>query len=136
MRRRKTLKLLGTAGVATSLSGCSSILGGGCGLGEDEIGSIAADLETTAAGTSDPSAGTDESSSVDVVGEIQSIGDNEVIIDDGTGVAKLTTLFGGFETQNVGSGDCAEAAGIPLPPEDGSDNDIQILIEEIGLANE
>ncbi|MBX0288136.1 hypothetical protein [Haloarcula salinisoli] len=116
------------------MAGCSGILGG-CGPGEDEIGTVAEDVNNEEPSTAEE-ASTGDGDSVSITGEIQSIGDNEVIIDDGTGTAKLTTLFGGFETQNVGEGDCAEASGIPFAPEDGSDNDIRLLVEDVGLANE
>ena len=129
MKRRKTLKLVGAAGVSASVSGCSGILGG-CGPGENEIGAIAEDVNAT------EEAETGESETVSITGEIQSIGDNAVIVDDGTGTAKLTTLVGGFTTENVGEGDCAEASGIPFAPEEGSDNDIRFLVDEVGLANE
>ena len=135
MKRRKTLKIMGAAGASASVAGCSGILGG-CGPGENEIGTLAEDVDQTAEPSTAEEAQTGDGESVSITGEIQSIGDNEVIIDDGTGTAKLTTLFGGFETQNVGEGDCAEASGIPLGPEDGSDNDIRLLVEEVGLANE
>ena len=129
MKRRKTLKLVGAASVSASVSGYSGILGG-CGPGENEIGAIAEDVNAT------EEAETGESETVSITGEIQSIGDNAVIVDDGTGTAKLTTLVGGFTTENVGEGDCAEASGIPFAPEEGSDNDIRFLVDEVGLANE
>ncbi|MBX0305271.1 hypothetical protein EGD98_16535 [Halomicroarcula sp. F24A] len=134
MKRRKTLKIMAAAGATASMAGCSGILGG-CGPGEDEIGTVAEDVNNEEPSTAEE-ASTGDGDSVSITGEIQSIGDNEVIIDDGTGTAKLTTLFGGFETQNVGEGDCAEASGIPFAPEDGSDNDIRLLVEDVGLANE
>jgi len=134
MKRRKTLKIMGAAGATASVAGCSGILGG-CGPGENEIGAVAEDVNSEAPSTAEE-VSTGDGETVSITGEIQSIGDNEVIIDDGTGRAKLTTLFGGFETQNVGEGDCAEATGIPFGPGEGSDNDIRLLVEDVGLANE
>jgi len=136
MKRRKTVQMLGTAGVAATVSGCGSMLGGSCGPGEDEIGAVATRVGSAESGTAEGSTATSEDPSVSVVGEIQSIGENEVIIDDGTGVAKLTTLTGGFRIQNVGEGDCASATGVAVPPEEERGNDVQIFIEEIGLADE
>ena len=135
MKRRKTLKLVGAAGVSASVSGCSGILGG-CGPGENEIGALAEDVNAAEETSTAKEAETGESEMVSITGEIQSIGDNEVIVDDGTGTAKLTTLIGGFTSKNVGEGDCAEASGIPFAPEEGSDNEIRFLVDEVGLANE
>jgi len=135
MKRRKTLKIVGAAGASVSVAGCSGILGG-CGPGENEIGALAEDVNSTEEPSTAEEASTGDSETVSITGEIQSIGDNEVIVDDGTGTAKLTTLFGGFTAENVGEGDCAQASGIAFPPEDGSDNDIQLLVESVGLANE
>ncbi|MFC6756445.1 MULTISPECIES: hypothetical protein [Haloarcula] len=134
MKRRKTLKIMGAAGATASVAGCSGILGG-CGPGENEIGALAEAVNSEESSTAEEAA-TGDSETVSITGEIQSIGDNEVIIDDGTGTAKLTTLVGGFETENVGEGDCAEASGIPFAPEDGSDNDIRFLVDDVGLADE
>ena len=131
MKRRKTLKIIGAVGASASVAGCSGILGGGCGPGEDEIGTLAEEVNATEAGTA-----TGNRDSASITGEIQSIGDNEVVIDDGTGTAELTTLFGGFTAQNVGEGDCVQAAGVPFAPEDGSDDDIRLLVEEVGVADE
>ncbi len=134
MKRRKTLKIMGAAGATASVAGCSGILGG-CGPGENEIGALAEDVNDEEPATAEETS-TGDGETVSITGEIQSVGDNEIIVDDGTGTAKLTTLFGGFETQNVGEGDCAEASGIPFAPEDGSDNDIRFLVDKVGLADE
>jgi len=134
MKRRKTLKIMGVAGISASVSGCSGILGS-CGPGENEIGALAEDVNPTDEASTAAEAETGDSETVRITGEIQSIGDNEVIIDDGTGTAKLTTLFGGFTARNVEEGDCAQASGIPFVPEDSSDNDIRLLVEEVGLAD-
>ncbi|WP_262174847.1 hypothetical protein [Haloarcula laminariae] len=136
MKRRKTLKIVGAAGVSASVAGCSGILGGGCGPGEDEIGTLAEEVNEGGATSTAAEASTEDRESASITGEIQSIGDNAVIVDDGTGTAKLTTLFGGFTAQNVGEGDCAQATGIPFAPEEGSDNDIQFLVEDVGLADD
>lgn len=138
MKRRQALKVMGAAGATASVAGCSGILGGGCGPGEDEIGELAEIVNRTGTPPEEAestSTGTSELPSVE--GKIQSIGDNEIIIDDGTGTAKLTTLDGsGFQTTNVGEGDCAQATGFPLPPEDDADYDIRFIVDEIGLADE
>lgn len=134
MKRRQTLKLMGAVGATASMAGCGVL--GGCGPGKNEIGHLAKVEKGTATrpGGQD-SAGT--YTEPNVVGEIQSIGDNEIIIDDGTGTAKLTTRRGGgFQTTNVGEGDCAEATGDPDLPEDGADYDLTFYVDEIGLANE
>ena len=81
------------------------------------------------------STGTADEETVSITGEIRSIADNSVVVDDGTGRANLTTLFGGFETKNVGEGDCAQASGVPFAPEEDSDNDIRLLVREAGLAD-
>ncbi|WP_324663658.1 hypothetical protein [Haloarcula sediminis] len=136
MKRRQTLKVVGAAGVSASVAGCSGILGGGCGPGEDEIGTLAEEVDASEATSTAAEASTEDRESASITGEIQSIGDSEVVIDDGTGTAKLTTLFGGFTAENVGEGDCAQATGIPFAPEESSDNDIRLLVEDVGVAND
>ena len=134
MKRRQTLRLVGAAGASASVSGCIGLLGG-CGPGEDEIGTLAEAVGATGATSTPPAASTDDREPVSITGEISSVGDNEVVIDDGTGWAKLTALFGGATAESVEEGDCIQATGIPFAPEDGSDYDIRLLVEEVGLVD-
>lgn len=146
MLRRHVLKAMGAAGVGGSLAGCGSLGGteqstdtvtpgtespdGGCGPGADEIATLAAAVRRTETAET---TGTAELFAIR--GEILSLGDDAIVIDDGTGTATLTTLLGGgFATRDVAVGDCAETTGVPAPPEDGDDTDITFFVEEIGLA--
>lgn len=137
MNRRTALKLVGAASASASVSGCSGILGSGdCGPGDDEIGALAGEVNATETTSPPAAASTADGESASITGEIQSTGDGEVVIDDGTGTAKLTTLFGGFTARNVDDGDCAQASGIPFAPEADSDNDIRLLVEDGGPADD
>lgn len=131
MKRRDVLRGVGAAGAAASLAGCS--LPGGCGPGEDAIGDLAASV---ASETPTPEAdSTQTAEEVRVKGSIQSASEDEVVVDDGTGTAKLLAL-GGFDVRTVEAGDCAWATGFPTAPEDDADVDVTILVTEVGLDEE
>lgn len=121
------MKLIGTAGAGASVSGCSGILGG-CGPGDDEIGTVTENVNATA---SAGAAGT-----VSITGEIRSVGETDIVVDDGTGTAKLTTLFGSAPPRNVDDGDCARASGVPFPAAPDSDYDVRLLVERLGPADD
>lgn len=128
VNRRDLLGTIGAAGLTTTLAGCSSVLGGSCGPGEDAIEDLATD-----AGDAENDSSSDDSLDR-ITGEIQSIADDEIVIDDGTGTARLTTLGGGFEVQNVGAGDCAWATGVGAPADD-EDVDVLFLVQSVGLED-
>jgi hypothetical protein len=131
MKRRTLLGDLGAAGAAVSLAGCSLL--GGCGPGDDEIGDLADRVRSETPTPEPDSTATEEA--VRVKGSIQSVSEEAVVIDDGTGTAKLLAL-GGFYVRNVEEGDCARATGYPTEPEDDADVDVTILITEMGLAED
>lgn len=129
MKRRKTLQVIGAASVSASVAGCSGLLGG-CGPGEDEIGTVAEEVNAT----EETVTAAADSETVSITGEIQSLGERDIVIDDGTGTAKLTTLFGRFTARNISEGDCAQATGYPYTPTDDGDADIGLLVENIDPA--
>lgn len=133
MNRRDVLRRAGGAiavGAATSIAGCGIL--GSCGPGETEISALA-----TAARRAETETTTDGAETTEdlprVVGEIQEAAESEIVIDDGTGRASLQTLGGGFQLQNVGSGDCAYAVGFPIEPDEGTDADVTIVVTDVGL---
>jgi len=132
MKRRQTLQGIGAVGVSAWVSGCSGILGG-CGPGEDEIGTVAEEANATEA-TATAAADSEDAETVSITGEIQSLGERDIGIDDGTGTAKLTTMFGRATPRNVAEGDCVQATGYPYTPSDGSDADIGLLVETLDPA--
>jgi len=131
MNRRTALKLLGAAGVTASVSGCSGILGG-CGPGENEIGSVSGRFDTPEATATTRGATAEDREAVSITGEIQSVGDGEIVVDDGTGTAELTNLYSPTTAETVEAGDCVQASGTPFPPAEGSGHDIRLLVEELG----
>lgn len=135
MNRREVLK---RTGAVTAVGGMSSVAGcgvlGSCGPGENEIGTLAEearqDDEETATETDDAQT-TEELPRV--VGTIKEATQEEIILEDGTGRASLQTLGGGFQLQNVGSGDCAYAVGFPVEPDEETDADVTIVVTDVGL---
>lgn len=127
VHRRDLLGTIGAAGLTTTVAGCSSLLGGSCGPGEDTIEELATAEDE---GENDSSDDTLDR----ITGEIQSISDDEIVLDDGTGTARLTTLGGGFEVQNVGAGDCAWATGVGAPTDD-EEVDVLFLVRSVGLED-
>lgn len=135
MNRRDVLKQTGAVtavGGMTSIAGCGVL--GSCGPGETEISALAeearqADEETETEGADSQT--TEELPRV--VGTIEEATQEEIIIEDGTGRASLQTLGGGFQLQNVGSGDCAYAVGFPVEPDGERDADVTIVVTDVGL---
>lgn len=128
MQRRDVLECVGATAAAASMAGCGLL--GGCGPGEDRIGDLANEVESETPTPGPESTRTAEE--VRVKGSIDSASQEEVVISDGTGTARLLAI-GGFYMKNVDSGDCAWATGFPTEPDDGEDVDVTILITEVGL---
>jgi hypothetical protein len=128
MKRRALLRDLGAAGAAVSLAGCSLL--GGCGPGDDEIGDLAAQVRTET--PTPPVDSTATEGEVRVKGSVRSVSEEAVVIDDGTGTAKLLSRDG-FYARNAEEGDCARATGLPIEPEADADVDVTILVTDIGL---
>lgn len=135
MNRRDVLKRTGAVtavGGATSIAGCGVL--GSCGPGETEIATLAEQARQTE--TETQTEADDAQTTEDlprVVGTIEEATQEEIVIEDGTGRASLQTLGGGFQLQNVGSGDCAYAVGFPVEPDGGTDADVTIVVTDVGL---
>lgn len=123
MKRRDLLRAVGAAGASTAVAGCGagSILSD-CGPGDVEI-------ETLADGGTAGEATADGASSR-IEGTVVSIEQTGIVIDDGTGRARVLTFDDGFDTRNVDEGDCVRASGIAVPSER-RDLDIEFLAEEV-----
>jgi|GEM_PF-2664384 hypothetical protein len=135
MKRRTALKLMGAAGASASVSGCSGILGG-CGPGETEIGAVAGEFTATDETPTATVASPEDREAVSITGTVQSVGDGDIVLDDGTGAAKLTNLYSRTTAETVGSGDCVQARGIPFAPESGGDYDVRLLVDGLGPADD
>jgi hypothetical protein len=135
MNRREVLKRTGAVaavGGMSSIAGCGVL--GSCGPGEAEIGTLTEEArqdDDAAATETDDDQTTEELPRV--VGTIQEATQEEIVIEDGTGRASLQTLGGGFQLQNVGSGDCAYAVGFPVEPDGETDADVTIVVTDVGL---
>jgi hypothetical protein len=139
MDRRDVLKAAGATTATATLAGCSSIpLLGPCGPGESEIGQIAQQAGSSGDGGGGGGGTTDSDDSLSSIkGSIQSMSEDSVVIDDGTGTAQLTTLTGGgFVSQNVGEGDCVVAEGVGIEPQDGTDADVTFIVTDVSLADD
>lgn len=92
--RRAWFALLAVAGL-TLLTGCSTLGFGGpvCGPGDTEIGSIDGNA-----------------SNVHVKGELTSINETELVVDDGSGTVEILTLSDSVSGK-VSTGDCIIARG-------------------------
>ncbi len=118
----------------TSVAGCGVL--GSCGPGENEIGALAERAREQAEETESENASTGSETTEElprVVGAIEKATQSEVAIDDGTGRASLQTLGGGFQLQNIETGDCAYAVGFPIEPDAETDADVTIIVTDIGL---
>ncbi|WP_227133986.1 hypothetical protein [Halorubellus salinus] len=137
MNRRAVLRRAGAAAAAsgmTSVAGCGVL--GSCGPGENEIGALAERAREQAEETESENASTGSETTEElprVVGAIEKATQSEVAIDDGTGRASLQTLGGGFQLQNIETGDCAYAVGFPIEPDAETDADVTIIVTDIGL---
>lgn len=135
MNRRDVLRQTGAVtavGGMTSIAGCGVL--GSCGPGETEIETLAEEARQDDEATETE---TDDAQTTEelprVVGTIEEATQEEILIEDGTGRASLQTLGGGFELQNVGSGDCAYAVGFPVEPDEDTGADVTIIVTDIGL---
>jgi hypothetical protein len=135
MNRRDVLKRTGAVaavGGATSVAGCGVL--GSCGPGETEIGTLAEEARQDDGTTETETADSQTTEELPrVVGTIQEATEQEIILEDGTGRASLQTLGGGFQLQNVGSGDCAYAVGFAVEPDGETDADVTIVVTDVGL---
>lgn len=135
MDRRDVLRAVGV-GSAAGLSGCvGGLLGGNCGPGATEIGTLADRVEqTTESGDGEDG---EDSDLIEIKGSAKSVSTETIVIADGTGRAALQTLGGGFDTSQVSSGDCVEATGAPIGPggED-VDADVTFLVTEATAVGE
>jgi len=135
MNRRDVLKRTGAVtavGGATSIAGCGVL--GSCGPGETEIGTLAEEARQDDEGTETETGDAQTTEELPrVVGTIEEATEEEILLEDGTGRASLQTLGGGFQLQNVGSGDCAYAVGFPVEPDGETDADVTIVVTDVGL---
>lgn len=98
--------------LATVLSGCAALplVGPSCGPGETDIGAVEGNV-----------------SSAEIKGELRSLNDSVMVIDDGTGQAELLVV--GDLRRDVSAGDCIIARGEATADADGEREVVMIPSE-------